>query len=458
MLLGLQVIVFGFSIWFGFYLLARDAAKPGLRYAGFGLVAYALGLGLDALGARLPDSSEVIDLLRWPLLFLPALFWFGAMAHLLPQDLPNRLRDWLDTGLLTITTGLYLIALLTDTPQNPNLIYWLLVGGVELLLMVGLYFAWQAFRSGLPKRPMSLVLVVSLFFALGMGMILLPQIDWLSPETELLAISLDLIFLGFAIVGLDAFDEGEALLPDVLRSLGFSAFGALLFGGQAALIMVITETVSPQMVLLLLALIMTAVATQTFADPLQNALDRLVFARFPRKGQERAQLRAVANAVPRVDESLDLLALPDDEFARLTRKALRYYGDLNRLAASPLTRLPSVDAQLRAANNDDNTLERAAILKALLTTSIERLKPRDSNDFGTTDEWRYYNALYFPYVAGLKPYSRRADYDDLDAVTQAALNWFQTYVPERTLYNWQNAAAKLVAQDLRESLAADPVR
>jgi hypothetical protein len=30
------------------------------------------------------------------------------------------------------------------------------------------------------------------------------------------------------------------------------------------------------------------------------------------------------------------------------------------------------------------------------------------------------------------------------------LEWFRTNVPERTLHNWQNAAAKLVAQDLRE--------
>jgi hypothetical protein len=51
---------------------------------------------------------------------------------------------------------------------------------------------------------------------------------------------------------------------------------------------------------------------------------------------------------------------------------------------------------------------------------------------------------------GLKPYSRRSDHDGLDSTAQAALDWFTLYVPERTLHNWQNAAAKLVAQDLRE--------
>jgi hypothetical protein len=53
-------------------------------------------------------------------------------------------------------------------------------------------------------------------------------------------------------------------------------------------------------------------------------------------------------------------------------------------------------------------------------------------------------------VVGLKPYSRRADHNGLAPAAQEALNWFRTYLPERTLYNWPNAAAKLVAQDLKE--------
>ena len=37
----------------------------------------------------------------------------------------------------------------------------------------------------------------------------------------------------------------------------------------------------------------------------------------------------------------------------------------------------------------------------------------------------------------------------LDETARAALDWFHTSVPERTLHNWQNAAAKLIAEDLR---------
>jgi hypothetical protein len=53
---------------------------------------------------------------------------------------------------------------------------------------------------------------------------------------------------------------------------------------------------------------------------------------------------------------------------------------------------------------------------------------------------------------GLKPFSRRNVVEELDEGIREVLNWFQTYVPERTLYNWQSAGAKLIAQDLREQI------
>ena len=179
------------------------------------------------------------------------------------------------------------------------------------------------------------------------------------------------------------------------------------------------------------------------------ALDRLIFS--ARVQRERSTLRAVNDALPNVDERFDLAALDEAEFARLTRRAFSHFGDLNKLAASPLTRLPAISARLEQQGKADNLLERTAELKALLAESVARLKPAQDQAFGTTDEWRSYNVLYFPYIAGLKPYNRRAFHDDLDAGMQQALDWFQTYVPERTLYNWQNAAARLIAQYLRET-------
>ncbi|MDF2964386.1 MAG: hypothetical protein K0S39_6121, partial [Paenibacillus sp.] len=81
------------------------------------------------------------------------------------------------------------------------------------------------------------------------------------------------------------------------------------------------------------------------------------------------------------------------------------------------------------------------------------LKPRQNERFGTTDEWRYYNALYFPYIAGIKPYSRRYSDEQLDETSQEALEWFRTNVPDRTFYNWQKAGARLIALSLKEKNA-----
>lgn len=53
-------------------------------------------------------------------------------------------------------------------------------------------------------------------------------------------------------------------------------------------------------------------------------------------------------------------------------------------------------------------------------------------------------------MAGLRPYSRYQE-KELASHEQAAMEWFQSFVPERTLHNWQNAGAKLIANDLWEN-------
>jgi hypothetical protein len=146
----------------------------------------------------------------------------------------------------------------------------------------------------------------------------------------------------------------------------------------------------------------------------------------------------------------DPLTMDEDEFARLTRRALGDFSDLTKLATSPLTNLPAVHRRLMDRGIQPTTLERARELKLILTEAIEQLKPRTGERYGTTDEWRFYNALYYPYVVGMRPYSRRAVHSFDEPSHWDVLEWFRTYVPERTLYNWQNAAAALIAAHLRE--------
>ena len=118
----------------------------------------------------------------------------------------------------------------------------------------------------------------------------------------------------------------------------------------------------------------------------------------------------------------------------------------------PSKSLPLIDKRLQQRSADNHTLERAAELKALLGESIKRLKPRTDDAYSTSDEWRHYNVLYYPYVLGLKPLSRRLALRELDEEQRMIAEWFRSQVPERTLHNWQNAAAELVARDLRERM------
>lgn len=115
--------------------------------------------------------------------------------------------------------------------------------------------------------------------------------------------------------------------------------------------------------------------------------------------------------------------------------------------------MPEIDARLAARAAPDQPLERANELRALLAEHIDRLKPRNDGDFGTTEQWRYYNALYFPYVAGVRAYAQNATAAGLDPVARQAWQWMVTEVPQRSLHNWQNAAARLIAAELRDPAA-----
>jgi hypothetical protein len=63
MVLALSVFTFAFSLWLGLYLIARDPHKRRLRYTGFGLIAYALALAVNALSAC-ADPALAVSLIQ----------------------------------------------------------------------------------------------------------------------------------------------------------------------------------------------------------------------------------------------------------------------------------------------------------------------------------------------------------------------------------------------------------
>ncbi len=427
--------VFGLTWWLGCYLIARDPRERGPRRAGLGLLAYGAALAVAQVLTAVPEpAAKVLGAVETTLVHLPALLWTGAVLTLVPGS--ERLDRLWSRGLVPLT----LVALAwpaSGLGSGVNLAARVVVGVLLLGPLAGVLVLLVRAR---PPRAGWLAAVATLFFGLGAAPLMFPLFG--PPGLlSVIAVDVDMVLLGVAIAMSSAFQAGEALWRDMLRSLLGAAVVAVASGGQVALAVALGGP-APALSALLFGVIAVAVAVQTLAGPVHRALDRIAFPGDPRIRRERAELRETSEALPRREQGPPP---PDEaEFVRLTRRALANYGDLGKLASSPLANLPVIGARVTG----DSPLERAAELKHLLLESIQRLKPREG-EFGTSEEWRFYNVLYFPYVRGLRPYRRGAGRGGLAAAERQAFDWFVREVPERTLYNWQNAAAKLVADDLR---------
>ena len=448
---ALSALVFSLSWWLGLYLLARDPRKPVLAFSAIGLCSFATAVALDAV--RLVTQSALLGHVEIYLVAVPGVAWFAVLLEIARADDNARSR----TGELLLVGGAGALMMVgaamagsVSGPLRPgHLVMCVVISASTLGAMTA------ALRRRTRKIPLvGLVITATLFFALANAILIIPLgvvPSWLA----LASTSCDVLSLGVAVALWDAFDEGQALRADMLRSFTGTGMVVALLGGQILIGIALTQhekTALTALTVLLFTSLAIASSVQVLADPLAGLLDRLVFSRSPMLRADRETLRRTQSALPlRSADPLD--DFDEDTFARLTRRALGHYGDLSKLVASPLTALPAIDERLAARGAPDQPLERAIELKALLADRIARLKPRDGGDFGTTEQWRYYNALYFPYVVGVRAYAQNATAAGLDATARRAWQWFVTEVPQRSLHNWQNAAARLIAADLRGRVA-----
>lgn len=418
--LVIKLFFFGFSLWLGSYLLARKSDKNTVVFTGWGLVAYSLVLVVEILFGKIIPA----------LVLLPALLWTGAALYLLSEEAAWRtlaLRGWMFSFI-----PILILALVNSWVSIIVIVSMLIVAGLVIRSAMVSHF----------RNTYAVIGVIALFFGLSTGVLILP-IEFVSSFFGIILLGIDLLLLGGAVTVWDAFDEGETIRHHLLRSF----VSAFYYAGALAVLVVIISAIEGDFgfgkLLLLVCLIAFGILTQTFERSIQRILDDATFPRSSTLGADRNLLTDSADALPLLS-TLDLFAVSDAEFARLTRRALSHLGDLPRLSTSPLVNLPQVQSQ--------NPLERAHALKSLLVASVQKLKPRGDETFGISDAWRYYNAVYYPYVLGLKPYTRRTDLAMQDESTRVVLEWFQVSVPERTLHNWQNTAAKLIAEDIKRSL------
>ncbi|PXX08784.1 hypothetical protein [Mycolicibacterium moriokaense] len=449
---ALSAVVFALSWWLGLYLLARDPRKPVLVLAAIGLTSFASVVALDAVRIVSAASGSSLSLalssIEVYLVTVPGIAWFAALLEMSRPSETWRSR----AGEIALVVGVAAVALFgaamagnVDGPLRMG--HWVMFAAISLSSLGAMLKA--VLHRAQPGRVAGFLVLGTLFFALANAILIIPLglvPSWLA----LASTGFDVAVLGVAVAMWDAFDEGQALRADMLRSFAATAVVALLFGGQLLIGLALAGQETALTVLLFTSLAV-AIAINVLADPLAGLLDRLAFSRSPDLQADRAALRRTEAALPlRSANPLD--GVDEDTFARLTRRALGHYGDLSKLVANPLTALPIIDERLVVRGAPDAPLERANELKALLADRIARLKPRDGGDFGTTEQWRHYNSLYFPYVVGVRAYAQNATAAGLDPVARQAWQWFVTEVPQRSLHNWQNAAARLIAADLRGNL------
>jgi len=429
----LAVPAFALTCWLACYLISRDPRRRVLWRTAVTLLAYAVAVAAWTVAPG--------DTVAQILLCVPALAWTGVAIGLLPEEMPERMQ--IDRGWIVLSA--IFLAVVIALPAAGRLVSLApLLGGLVVL--------WR-FRDKVRPRSMPLaVTVAAVLYALGLVALLLP-VDLGAPALVLAAMAVDVMILGYLVAAADAMDAGERLLPDLRRSAVSGLAGALVAGGLATLTMLAAPD-NRLVIVLQFALVAAVMAYSGLVGSTQRFLDRIAFPHDDRLRQERAALLLLAEAMPRRRERHTLIALTQDEFRRLVVRALDDYGDLGRLLRSPLVDLPTVDRRL-TGRNAEKPLARAMELRAVLQESVARLKP--DGLFGTSEDWRHYNALYYCCVLGLRPYERRPDTDGLDRDARRALDWFRRYVPRRSMRQWQREGADLVAGRLwGELMRTDP--
>jgi hypothetical protein len=423
-----SVPAFALTWWLACYLIGRDPSRPVLRRSAAALLGYAVAVAAETVTPGGATARVA--------LCVPALAWAGVAVALLPPDLPRRAaldRGWLGRSAAVLAGAAVL-------PGSAKLI-------VLVPLAAGLVLLWRSRAAVRPPALPAALGIVAVLYAAGLIALLSP-VDLGANGLVLAAIGLDLAVLGYLVAVADALDAGERLHTDLRRSAVGAVAATLLCGGPAALAALAAPDVTAVVVLqfLLVAVVMTGVA---LAVPVRRGLDRLAFLHDDRLRLDRAALLMAAEALPRRRERHQLIATSEEDFLRLTQRALDDFGDLGRLLRSPLINLPTVDRRLQGPAAEQ-PLARAVELRAVLQESVARLKP--DGLFGTTEEWRPYNALHFCCVVGLRPYDPRFRAEALDRDSRRALDWFRRHVPKDTLRQWQADGARLVAERLWDEL------
>ncbi|MFD0675794.1 MULTISPECIES: hypothetical protein [unclassified Paenibacillus] len=449
----LQLAYFGALFWFGLYIINRDFRNVRLVLAGLALLVHSCGISTALLSPYAQEAFQSIVLLKVQdiSLFLPLILWLGIMISYTSDQEGKHNVLWPLWKYAVLVLALFsCIWLICVKNSQWYAISYQAILCTTLLLILALSL-WGAIYYGIKVSGIHRILLylpLILYACVTIMTFILQDGSW--KLWGYAGNGVGLLLFAFCIMITEIKGQGESWLPDFFRSFDYSVFFTLLFSGQVALIIKWGTGFNYTMVALLMISIAISIAFQVFVYPIRAMLDNIAFVTFPKLRQARSRLRLEESIQVRVDEEAAPEEMNEEDLYRFTRRALSHIGDFQRLASNPLTQLKWIDKRLQERGANNEVLERAIELKSVLLEIIRQLKPHGDEEFGTTDEWRHFNVLYFPYIVGIKPYSLRYSAEHLDAPSRAALEWFRTNVPERTLYNWQNAGARIIALSLKD--------
>lgn len=170
---ALSAVVFTLSGWLGLYLLARDPRKPVLVLAAIGLCGFALVVALDAVRTTTIVHGKLLSQLEIYLVGVPGVAWFGVLVEL------SRPRDsWRGrTGEMMLIAGVGVLtlfgAMMAGNVDGPLRWGHILMFAVVSTTTLGAMAA-VLLRPAQPMRVAGVVIVATLFFALGNAILIIP--------------------------------------------------------------------------------------------------------------------------------------------------------------------------------------------------------------------------------------------------------------------------------------------
>jgi hypothetical protein len=503
---NLQIVVatvsFSAYLWVALYLLSRTTLFSPLIIASFiGSLVQAAYFAHNVVVNIVTgvETGELINRLGWWTNTLPIAIWFHISLLMKRLGKPSGIFP-LPAILayccaLTITLGGFSTNFFIDYhaifPDRPGHLYapvgsfyWAFIvyfGAVGISAMFNFLRLYQNMQKGRePSTPAIrqkvLMLAWGALFFLAGGVYLALKVNFFWTEApDLPAFASLLIGLGlfaYAITHYDLLIEGRGINRDFTYSFSAILLVNIIYTGLIAL----SGFTSPVMILLLVGLVTT---THTLYDQGRNVLDKFFFNKEEQTARSEARDYASELAIhpveipgplpmevapvekqnPVIEEETEG-TLGEKAFKNAVRRAITGLKNPTQLVKSPLLSLKIVEQRLKIDDQEDNRLNRSAALKSLLIELIERLRPNESTISGTTDAWRFYNVLYFPYVREVSKknaYSearrlaeeRRRNGQKEAGELEQALVWLSD-IDEDTFYKWQRRASDMLAEFLME--------